>query len=84
MLVTVYHDFDFFTTVYLKRLIPQQHFVFLGLEMQQQSSDTIFISDEYGSLQWESRLSFYFLSDGSVLWARSETREDTQDVFHGH
>jgi len=79
MLVTVYHDFD------LKRLIPQQQFVFLGPEMQQQSSDTtIFISGEYGSLQWESRLSFYFLSDGYVLWTRSETREDTQDVFHGH
>lgn len=35
--------------------------------MQQQSSDTIFISREYGSLQWENRSSFHFLSDGSVL-----------------
>lgn len=47
----------------LLRYITQR----LSWLMQQQSSDTIFISREYGSLQWENRSSFHFLSDGSVL-----------------
>lgn len=50
--------------------------------MQQQSSETIFISREYGSLQWENKSSFLFLSDGSVSVygqrLRSYTIHDTR------
>lgn len=81
MLVTVYHDFAYL--LLLKRLIPQQQFVFLGMDhkpafMLHRTDaflvnaaiayiDTILISREYESLQWENKSSFHLRSDEYVL-----------------